>query len=332
MKLMVTGGTGFVGSNIVEALLRELDPSKIALFIRDPNKLKDLEIEKINQTHLLQGDLVDFPSLKDAMSFNPDAIIHSAALVDDWASYAKLKEVNVEGTQNLIESVLADSPDSFLIHISSTGVYSRISSVISESTPLKPYDNYHLSKYESEQVILNACTNDNLSATILRPPSVMGLRDTTHMAKICQAIKNRKFPLINGGRAIQTWVGGEDLAKAAILVLKNHKIANQKIYNIKSFEITVKDLFNLASQKMGISIPPKKYNYYLAYIAGFISEIVGKIRRKPSTLNRYRVLKFGRDRLFDDSKIRSELGYRPSCTAEETITKTISWLIEKNII
>ena len=332
LKILVTGSTGFVGSNIVEALLREDDSNEIALFVRNPTKLAQMDIIGLRNCEVYEGDITNQTHLEKAMEFNPSAVIHAAALVDDWASMNKLTEVNVQGTKNLVDAICSHSTKCFLIHISSTGVYPRITSIITEETPLLPFDNYHKSKLTSERVIIHAVNEGEISATILRPPNVMGLRDTTHMLKICQAIKDGKFPLINSGTARQTWLGGEDLARAAILTLKNSEIATGKVYNLKSFEITVKKLYDLITTKLKVTTLPKTYNYHLAYLIGFTSEMIGKIRGKPSTLNRYRVLKFARDRLFDDTKIRGELGYYPICTSDETISKSVEWLLKKGLI
>ena len=332
LKILVTGSTGFVGSNIVEAFLKEIPPNEIVLFVRSKEKLKGLNIPKITETNIFSGDITKINDLEKALEFKPTAVIHSAALVDDWASIELLTEVNVQGTQNLVNAIKEISPTSHLVHISSTGVYPRITSVITEETPLSPFENYHKSKLESEKVITNAVTAKEISATILRPPNIMGLRDTTHMSKICQAVQNRKFPLINNGKAIQTWITGDDLAQAVFLTIKNQQKASGKIYNIKSFEITVKDLYSIIVKRLGVTHPPKTYNFHLAYSLGVLSEIIGKARGKPSTLNRYRVLKFARDRLFDDTKIREELNYQPMCTAEESVNRTIDWLLEANVI
>jgi nucleoside-diphosphate-sugar epimerase len=332
LRLLLTGGTGFVGSNIVDALLKEETNVEIGLLIRDSSKLPQFKLTENSQIKVYTGDITNQESLENAMNFNPTAVIHAAALVDDWAPLNKLMEVNVQGTQNLINAIVSKASSCFLVHVSSTGVYPRITSVITEETSLSPFEKYHQSKLESEKVVINAVINNSLAATILRPPNVMGLRDTTHMAKICQAIQEGKFPLINSGKALQTWLGGEDLAQATILALRHREIAAGKIYNLKSFEISVKNLYDLIANKLKVSVAPKNYNYYLAYSIGVISEIIGKLRSKPSTLNRYRVLKFARDRQFDDSLIREELGYLPKCTAEETILKTVDWLLDAGIV
>jgi len=330
MKIMVTGGTGFIGSHIVDALERHFPPSNISLIVRDLTKANMRSKAGLS---LFQGDITIPNSLYHAMNdFHPDVIIHVAALADDWAPLSRLMEVNAQGTKNVIDAMVQSNSAHYLIHISSSGVYPRKTSVhLTEDTPYGPYGNYHKSKVVAEKIVKDAIEKKLIEATIIRPPNVMGIRDFTHMAKMCQVIKKRKFPMIRNGQALQTWVAARDLARAVILVIDQQGKAIGQIYNIKSFEITVKELYDQIAAKLNILEPPKSYPYFLAYIVGFISEIIGKIKRKPSTLNRYRIIKFGKNRLFDDSKIRSDLGYQSEASAEGTITTTVEWLQKEGI-
>ena len=331
MKIMVTGGTGFVGSHIVDALEEKYSGSDILLIVRD---LAKAEHRIRAGLAVQQGDITDKPSLDRAITdFHPDVVIHAAALADDWAPLSQLMEVNAQGTLNVIEAITQLESPPFLIHISSSSVYPRVASIyISEETPYGPYGNYHKSKAAAEKIVKDAIEKRVIEASIIRPPNVMGSRDYTHMAKISNAMKNGKFPMIRNGKAVQTWVAAEDLAQAVMLIISQQNKAKNQIYNVKSFEITVRDLYDQIASKLAITKPPKSYPYILAYSVGFLSEILGKLRGKRSTLNRYRVIKFARDRLFDDTKIRSELGYEPKWSAEETITKTVDWLQKEGIV
>lgn len=324
MKILVTGGTGFAGSHIVDLLEKKFPSTDIAMLVRDKKKVENREV------NIFKGDLTDSDSINEAFKiFQPDVVVHSAALADDWAPLSKLMEVNTQGTQNIIDSM---SNENFLVYISSSGVYPRITTPITEECSYGPFGNYHRSKVAAEKIVRSSFENKIILGTIIRPPNIMGIRDFTHMAKICHAIKNGKFPLIADGKARQTWVAAEDLAQAVFLALNQQEKANSQIYNIKSFEITVKGLYDMVAEKLNITKPPRNYSYLLAYSMGLISEVIGKIRRKPARFNRYRIIKFAKDRLFDDSKIRTELGYNPQASAENTINQTVDWLLMKGVI
>ncbi len=329
MNIFITGATGFIGSHIVDYIAKNQEVlSQTTLFVRNPAKV--VKYEQLG-AHILSGNVKDYESIVEAMSASlPDAVIHGAALTDDWAPLRELKNVNVLGTQNVVNAIKKVDPSPFLLHLSSSGVYGRIknpdTTYLSEDTPTNPKANYQKSKAMAERIILDEIAHGTLKATILRPPNVLGPRDFTQFYKIYQAIKTGKFPLIAGGKAIQTWVDIEDLIKAIFLIIKKQDAAAGEIYNVKSFEITVKDIYDQIASKTNISQPAKSYSFRIAYLTAFFFEIVAKFRRKPSTLNRYRVIKFAKDRCIDDSKIHRELGFVPKVDAALSFEKAVTWL------
>ncbi|MHA2297054.1 MAG: NAD-dependent epimerase/dehydratase family protein [Candidatus Hodarchaeales archaeon] len=331
MKIFITGSTGFIGSHIVEHLASvEEDLSRVALFVR--NSMKTSNYEDLG-ARIFVGDITEFQPVSETISlFQPDVIIHAAALTNDWAPFVELKRVNVLGTENIVKAILAlkTQEKPFLVHLSSSGVYGKIkkpeTTYINEETPLNPKANYQKSKEIAERVISDRISKDNLRATIIRPPSVIGPRDFTQFYKIYQAIKAGKFPMINDGKAIMSWVDVNDLVEAIFLVIAKQHVAAGQVYNVKSFELSVRDLYEQVITHVGYTRPIKSYSYRLAYLAGLISEIKSKISGKPSTLNRYRVVKFGKNRLYDASKIEQELFFSPKYDAKTSIERTIEWL------
>lgn len=330
LKFLVTGGTGFVGSHIVVLLNKGNPDTNIALLIRDKDKIK---YHRNRNFVILEGDLTDKDSLMSAMKFEPNVVVHAAALADDWASLDSLMKVNAIGTRNLIEASLSLNPPPFFVHISSSGVYKRQEGAfLNEQSEILPQGNYQKSKLAAEKYVQEAILKDGLKAVILRPPNVMGERDYTHMTKIVKAIIDGKFPLLRGGKARHSWVAAQDLAEVVRLSTEKQEVSNRQVYNFYSFIITVKELYEEVEHNLQRNIPPKTYPYILAYLAGVFGEIKGKVFKKPSTLNRYRVLKFATDRLYDDSKVRAELGFQPAFNAEQTISQTLKWLLEENLV
>ncbi|MFX0207513.1 MAG: NAD-dependent epimerase/dehydratase family protein [Candidatus Hodarchaeota archaeon] len=329
MMIFITGATGFIGSHIVDHIAKtQRDLSQVTLLVRDPKKV--VEYEQLG-AKIFCGDITDVKSCIIAISSSlPDVVIHSAALTSDWAPFHELVAVNVLGTQNIVNAIKKIKSPPFLLYLSSSGVYGRIkhpeTTYIREDTPLNPKANYQKSKAIAERHIRKEIAQGTLKATILRPPNVIGPRDFTQFYKIYQAVKTGKFPLISGGKAIQTWVDVEDLVRTIFLIIKKQDIAVGQIYNVKSFEITIRDFYDQIATKINILRQPKSYSFRTAYFAAFLSETVAKFRRKSSTLNRYRVIKFSKDRRIDDSKIRRELGYVPQVDATLSFDKVITWL------
>ena len=155
-----------------------------------------------------------------------------------------------------------------------------------------------------------------LKGSILRSPSTIGPGDLKTFYRMCIAVKNRKFPQAGGGENSLTFIDVEDLSQALTLVgaYKNHKIATDKAYNLYSFRIILRELLNYLVAEFNAQ-EPKKINYRLAFGMAVLSEFYSKVTGKKTTLNRYRIRKFGASRRYDMSMIekdRSNAGNIPS--------------------
>ena len=255
MRFLVTGGTGFVGSHIVDLLAQNYPDNDIALFVRNKDRIR---YHKDRNFIVLEGDLNNTDSIISAMKFQPTVIIHAAALADDWASLEQLMKVNAIGTKNLIEASLTTNPTPFFVHISSSGVYKRQEGIsLNEKAEKTPHGNYQQSKLAAEKYVLDAISKQGLRAVILRSPNVMGERDYTHMTKIVKAIMDGKFPLLRNGKARHSWVAAQDLAEVVRLSFTRQEVSAGKIYNFFSFVITVKELYEQINLILGHNIPPK---------------------------------------------------------------------------
>ncbi|MHA1166724.1 MAG: NAD-dependent epimerase/dehydratase family protein [Candidatus Hodarchaeales archaeon] len=333
MKYLITGSTGFIGSHVLEKLIKSgVNPDDIAVYVRNVEKAREMSNRGMN---LFEGDITDGKKVTDAIkSFKPDVVIHTAALTDDLASFDQLRIVNAGGTENIVKAITQCSSKPFLVYLSSSGVYGRTkipeSTRITEDTTLNPITPYQRSKAMAEVIVRKSIEDGLLDAVILRPPSVMGPRDYVQSFKIYEAITSGKFPLINQGRAIMTWVDVEDLVSAIMLTIEKKNISSGKIYNVSSFDVSVKELFDYYASIIGTITPPKEYPYKIAYLTAYIMEMLSKITGKKTTLTRYRIQKLGKNRLYDSSKIEQELSYKRKYDAQRSITRTVEWILSVN--
>ena len=153
MVYLITGGTGLIGSFLVE-ILSENDHysnGECRVIVRsDENK------EKIDSIGLkaIKADLSDVESLRTALK-DVDTVFNLAALASDWVGWNELYKVNVEGMKNLLEACLNTNTDPFLAHVSSTGVYGHYipDTPIDETYKFNPTSIYQKSKYYQEKAI-----------------------------------------------------------------------------------------------------------------------------------------------------------------------------------
>lgn len=332
MVYLVTGGTGLVGTFLTELIANgnDYDKNDCRIIVRSDESRN--WIEKIGLTPV-KADLNNVRSLNKALK-DVEVVFNLAALANDWATWTELYRVNVEGMRNLVDASLNTNTDPFIAHISSTGVYGHYipKTPIDENYRFNPTRIYQKSKYYQEKVIWDIYSSEGWdNFAILRPPSVIGPRDTKTILGIFKAIYDQKFPIIRNGNGYLTFIHPFDLCNAIMILETRQKKAKGNAYNLKSFECLLIDFLNCIVDKIKPPKPPRNRNYRLIYTVAVLSEIFTKITGRKTTLNRYRVTKFAHSRRYNDQKIRKEIGFIPQKNMETTIDESYEWLTNKGL-
>ena len=332
MVYLITGGTGIVGSFLLELLIKEESVDKKDCRVMVRNRVKKAQIEKMGFSTVI-ADLDRIDSLINALK-DVDVVLNLAAKASDTTGWDELYQINVVGMKNLIEGVLNTNTDPFLSHVSSTGVYGHFIPTypIDENYRYNPTSIYQKSKFYQEKTIWNTHKEEGWNNFgIIRPPSVIGPRDTKTIYPIFKAVWERKFPILKNGKGFTTFIHPYDLSVALLLLYNKKNQTRGQVYNLKSFECLLFDFLNYITEKLNPPKPPKRMNYRLVYSLAVLSEIYSKISRKKTTLNRYRVTKFANSRRFNDQKI-TELGFIPEKDMKTTIDESLNWCIEHGLI
>lgn len=291
--IAVTGATGFVGSHLVQALIRS--GYSVISYGRSAHAETYWDISK--------GSLEHPPQV--------DAVVHCAAHVSDWANYAESYSGNVLGTQNVLKSF----PDvSMFIHISSASVYDPFlkSSVLTEDAPCGNFLNaYSKTKWESEILVLGA---DNPRRVILRPHIIYGPGDTTVLPRILEARKFGRFLIIGNGKNLISITHVENLVHAILKTLSANFPIGSHIFNVADKDqATVEVLMQELCHTLSIVEPIAHVPRGPAYVVGAIEELAYRLIRspKPPLLTRYAVAQMAYGHALDISKIERVLNYTP---------------------
>jgi len=126
---LVTGGSGFLGSHLVEALVARGE--KVRVLVRPTSKIDHLENLKVE---LVYGNMNNIQSLREAVQ-NVERVYHCAAIATDWGTWESFRNTNVTGVHNLLEAALKAGVGKF-IHVSSTDVYGHPDYPADETTPI----------------------------------------------------------------------------------------------------------------------------------------------------------------------------------------------------
>jgi len=333
-KILVTGATGFIGSHLVEALLKQKRKVK-CLVLRNDSTLGEINNQRAEYlknlgAEIFYGNLLDRKSLKEAIK-DVDIIFHFGAIARPMAipDY-KYFEINAQGTENILEACKGKKIKKF-IHMSSISAIgpSRDNNPVNEKTPAKPVDIYGESKLQAEKILFYHYKKYKVPIIILRPPMVFGERDF-EMLRFFKAIKCRFFPLKGKGKMEFCYV--KNLVNAAILAEKKGKIG--EIYHINNGEsYTINRIIKAISKEMKINLVTIPFPKDLVRAFGFGTEVVCKILGAHPPFSKETATWMTTNYWYSSSdKAKKNLGYKPIYTLEQGIKNTVNWYKKEKIL
>ncbi|MFQ6083787.1 MAG: NAD-dependent epimerase/dehydratase family protein [Candidatus Aminicenantia bacterium] len=323
MKAFIIGGTGFIGSHLVEYLLEKR--FKVSVLIRNPKNLKWLSPlrDKIN---ILKGDLFSIPEIPSDI----DYVFHLAGLTKS----RKIKDyytVNQYGTASLFHSLSAQkiSPKKF-IYLSTLAAVgpSEINSPSQEENTPHPVSHYGKSKLLGEKEALTY--RKKFPIVILRPPGIYGPRDRDFLFVF--KIINQGFFLVFGRRKrfmnvcfVKDLITGMFLAAQAKTESGEiFNIADSKIYSWEEFFLLIAKIMGKKLRKIIIPLP-------LVYLIAIGSEMVSLINHQESILTLDKVNELKQSAwTCSVKKAREILSFESHFSLEEGLRETISWYKENN--
>ena len=324
---LVTGGTGLVGSHLVEFLVKKGD--QVRCFVRESSDVSFLESLKVD---LIKGDLSDKESIDNAIK-GVDTVFHCAAMVSDWADRETMYRINVGGTQNIIEACLKHKVKR-MVMVSSLAVLGMGKQINANETAPYVYtgDNYNYTKIESEKKVLEACRDKNLPGTILRPPYIYGARDRQLLPRVVSFLKRGKFVFIGSGKNPISLVYVGNLVNALYLASESDKAIGQIYHITDNHDMSRKDFMNLLARKLGYPEPKRSVPVGLAKVLCVLLEVIKKITKskKPPLLNKFRMKFLDTYLTFDISKAAKEIGYKPFYSFDSALDETVKWFKTQN--
>jgi len=322
MKVLVTGGTGFIGSSIVRALL--LAGHDVRALVRegaDTRNLAGLDIERVT------GDITDPESLTAAIR-GCTHVFHAAALYSFWVTQPGLIErVNVGGTRNVLQAAL-DAGVERVVYTSSVAALAVPSRdrPVDEATPVDPsaiIGAYKRSKYAAEQVALEYAAK-GLPVVIVNPSFPVGPRDikpTPTGQTILDFINHRLPAYVDTGMNV---VDVEDVAQGHLLAAEKGKIGER--YILGGRNMSMREFLGVLEKITGIPAPRMRLPYApllaLSYVnATWCRMTKSTPRMTPDTIRMSRHYMY-----YDPSKAINELGM-PQTPPEVALKKAVDWFI-----
>lgn len=308
MKLLITGGAGFIGSNFIRYILNKYPDYEILNFDKltyagNLENLRDLEGNE--RYRFVQGDISDEGAVEKVFAeFMPDAVLNYAAETHVDRSITGPKEfivTDVLGTYTLLEAVKRHGTSKY-VQISTDEVYGSISEgSFTEETPFAPNSPYSASKAGGDHLCRAYFVTYGLPVIITHSCNVYGpyqYPEKVIPLFVTNLMQDKKVPLYGDGKNVREWIYTEDHCNAVDVIL--HTGERGEVYNIGSgHEIENLELTNMILGEFGVG------NEMIEYVED----------------------RLGHDRRYsiDFSKLNRELGWEPKHQFEEALKETVEW-------
>jgi UDP-glucose 4-epimerase len=295
MKIIITGGAGFIGFNVANALKKNHD---VTVF--------DSKQPVSNDLKFVKGDINDFKTVKNSLK-NCDVLIHLAAslgVINTEENPVSTLDTNIVGTKNVLEACRLNNIKKIIFSSSSETYGEPVKTPIEESDPPIPITMYGISKLASEEYIKAYSKTFGLRFTIFRLFNVYGNQQATAWVVpefVTRAIQNKDIIIHGDGTQVRAFSHVTDVARAFSLALSK---GNGEIINI-------------GNNKEPISI--KDLAYKIVHLANSKSSI-RFIPFKESKRNRNEIMV----RIPSIRKAKKLLGYQPTITLDEGLEGVIS--------
>jgi nucleoside-diphosphate-sugar epimerase len=328
MKIVVTGGTGFLGRHTVWRLAAQ--GHGVVFTGRNTREaaavaaLGERAVEFVAVDH---GSATARAALSECCR-DADAIVHCAGLASPWGDRQSFERSNVTAVEEVL-AACREQGVARLVHISSPSIYFDFADrlTVHEDSPLpRPVNDYARTKRAAEALVLAARLPHSV---ILRPRAIFGPWDNALLPRLLRLIRLGHVPLLRGGRALidMTYVDNAVDAIDAALALPTNPGGTAPVFNVSNGEpIEIRDLFTRISAAFGLPFSAAPRPYFAADLTARLFEAGARLApgwEPPFT--RYSLGAIAFSQTLDLSRAVSLLGYRPRVSLDEGIRRTSLW-------
>ncbi|MDP3507093.1 MAG: NAD(P)-dependent oxidoreductase [Candidatus Melainabacteria bacterium] len=352
---IVTGVPGWLGSNLVQALLNGLPESKTAghTTTLNPSLLKPQaravralclkagdtgELAELGSNlSVIKGDLTNGEGLEALTEGAGGAtVFHVAGVIHPSRSRKEFYDVNFEGTKRLLTAAIKAGCKRF-IYVSSNSPIgcnnsSKAADIFDEQSPYNPYMHYGRSKMMAEELVNAAGRKSNLETVIIRPPWFYGPRQPPRQTMFFSMIKNGKMPIVGSGENLRSMAYIDNICQGLLLCThleqakgKTYWIADERPYTMNEIVDTVERVlendFNIKCSHKRMHLPSLASD--VAYIVDSTLQGFGLYHQKFHVLS-----EMNKNIACKIDLAQAELGYNPQINLEEGMRRSIKWILD----
>lgn len=320
-NIFLTGANGFIGSHIVEKLIKAGHNCKGLV-----RKTSDLSFISNFDIELVYGNLSDIDLLKKYIK-DSDIVVHIAALASDWGPFKEFYDSNVIGTQNIAQAA-SESKVKRFVDISTTAMFGFGNLGLDENSPYRmtifPYTE---TKRLAEEWLKEFSKSTDMEITYIKPGNVFGTRDRVFMEKYCKALIDGKVGYIGGGEKLTCPTYVENLADAVVKACFEPKAKGESFIITDGLDISWRDFTEKLADELKVKRPSFSIPFPIGYSIGFVWEMLYKLLniKTAPLITRYRISNGGSNYTFKINKAKTILNWEPLIPFDEAIRRTVIW-------
>ncbi len=322
MRLLVTGGTGFIGSHLAEEGRRR-GAEVVVLGLTDrPEERANLEALTRQGVEVLPGSITDDELCRRAVRRVTHVFHLAVAMREGGKSDEFFESINLDGTRRLLEASVAGGVKRF-VYCSTIGIYGhRAAGITREDSPLAPGNIYERTKVSAERLVRRFGVDERLPFVIIRPADVYGPRDQ-RLLKLFKGVSRGRFPLFGSGDGRRHMVYVDDVVSAFFQACDRKEAIGEALIVAGPSVCTLRELIErvreaTGSKRYGIRLPLKP----MLLASGLVEDFCRLLQVDPPIYRR-RMDFFWSDSAFDTSRARRVLDWAPQVDLQEGVRRTL---------
>jgi nucleoside-diphosphate-sugar epimerase len=312
MKILVTGGTGFLGSVLVDMLVRRGN---------DDVSVLSASGRSVDGVTAIQASIADREAMHRLIR-DFDVVCHLAATVDESLPLNEIYRINVDGTVNVFDACI-ENGIAKVIYASSVGIYGDLDGAVgSESSPMNAASSYERTKKEVEYLIPQF-RQRGLSIINLRPVIVYGPGSPMWHKTVTNIISGK--PYIGTGQNKWPLVYVDDAASAFLLAIDSDESINDDFIIAGPRAYPYKDIVNTIKKAVGRKLPVPRIPLMVLSFLSWINRIMHSVIGVPYVVTPFKVKRFSRDRVFVSNRANEAFGYQPTVNLKEGVEALVAY-------
>lgn len=329
MRILVTGGGGFLGTYIIRELLKNSSYIVTNFSRHTYSHLEDIGVPTI------KGDLRKKEDVERALSQGFDAIFHVAAIAGVWGKYEEYYGINYLGTKNLLEVAKEKNVARFVYTSTPSVVFNKddLLGVGEEQAYASEFLNaYSETKTMAEKLVLEMNNGESFMTCAIRPHLIWGPGDPHLFPRVIQKGKEGKLRIVGDGENLVDIVFVENAALAHVQAfehLKPHSpVCGQAYFVGQERPVKLWDFINQVLSFVQVEPVIRSIDVTTAYRLGWFLEKVFKalgINKPEPPMTRFVALNLGKSHYFSHAKAKKDFGYSPRVSIEEGLKRTFAY-------